>query len=465
MLKNNFQYKDNYMFFKFNGIHSSQYNVMIQNDINDLKIVVNENASIDYVSPKYQNGRYVMGVTRSHRPLPHKLVAYGLTRAEANQIAAWLSPGTIGALIYDYALDWQYNVIISKLGDMNLYPIDAKHFVISFDIEFNTIEGTDAQSTQDAIIMLDIEDVYSSTSDIETEAHYYGINNHKLIPSIACYKKFSSPASSLKEYMTISQPEVNDQNYQCIIPLYVHHIGSGYTKLNISANVGQGAAQCSIIDDRMLYEASISYEVSEFSALLQNKILEYKSNNHLFFINNEMPETKEAHLEIKGLQTKYSTNSISIHSPGNIILCGSAQDLTLTNIAELISTPYSWFFYCTNDSNDLNTEFYKLYGNSDKDEDGKIDSTIFPLDGTGTFYYDVDYIQETQYQFEEGELGLNEGLSNYTVDTTSLLTQIQNGKYRYVYFGFYNIVTVSCDPLKHISVTATQFNNLLLEET
>ena len=43
MLKNNIVYQDNYMYFKFNGIHSSQYNVMIQNNVDDLKIITGQN--------------------------------------------------------------------------------------------------------------------------------------------------------------------------------------------------------------------------------------------------------------------------------------------------------------------------------------------------------------------------------------------------------------------------------------
>lgn len=443
MLKNNFSYQDNYMYFAFNGIHSSSYNLMMQNNIDDLKIITNTNTSIDYISPKYQNGRYMMGVTNSHRPLPHKLIAYGLTRLEANQMAKWLAAGQYGPLIYDYAPDWQYNVVVNKLGDMSLYAIDNKHYIISFDIEFNTIEHTSAKNVMDAVIMLEasrLEEEQGSNKDMFS---YYGVNNTANIPAIACYNATKDIADNS---MYIQKSET-----QWTLPIFIHHLGNDLSLVNVRVNIQEASAtaeenvelqatpsdtvstyKLELASNKLDNNASIQFSSNSANALKTAYIIDYKSRNHLFFINDEMPETKVLRTEIKDLKTLYSNYSISFQSSGLIQSLGCDTDVSLETLQSLTATPYNWFIYCTDDEQQFNTPYYKLYGNAEP--------TVFPAIVTGTFLYDINFIKNDD-----------------SIDYLKLLTKIKG---RHIYFGYYDILTITANPMVDITIAVTQHNDL-----
>ena len=154
MLKNN--YTDDYMCFEFNGINSSAHKLYIQNNIDDLKMYLNRGTNIEYTSPKYQNGRYVMGVTHSHREIPLKLVTEPMSRSDINDIMIWLIDGTIGDLSFDFASKWKYRVIVSSISDPILYATEgASKFIATFDVKFHTIEGTDPINNERLTITID----------------------------------------------------------------------------------------------------------------------------------------------------------------------------------------------------------------------------------------------------------------------------------------------------------------------
>lgn len=155
MLKNN-NYTDQYMCFTFNGINSSEKNVYIQNNTDDLKMYLNRGTNIEYTAPKYQNGRYVMGVTHSHREIPLKLVTEPMSRSDINGIMMWLTDGTIGDLSFDFASEWKYRVIVSSISDPILYATEGTStFIATFDVKFHTIEGTDPINNKRLTITID----------------------------------------------------------------------------------------------------------------------------------------------------------------------------------------------------------------------------------------------------------------------------------------------------------------------
>lgn len=450
MLKNNLVYKDDYIFFTFNGIRSSNYNLMIQNNIDDLKIITNTNSSIDYASLKYQTGRYMMGVTRSHRVLSHKLVAYGLTRNEANKMAAWLQEGNYGSLVYDYAPDWKYNVVINKLGDMNLYPVDIQHFIVSFDIEFNTIEGTDAENIQDAIIILDQTTICAeqaeNSDDITT---YYGINNKKIVPALACYHVHKDTTDADENnYIYCDYRQSSDGQYiinEIKVPLFLHHIGDGYSVLNLSANVGTGDTECEITTE--LIDAAAKIKYSNNGDLSANIILDYKGRNHLFFLNNETPEIKALKSMISGLSLSYSSDSLIFSSPG--ALQELTTDIDEDIVSTLVTTPYSWFFYITNDTSVDYAEYYDLSDNNVQ---------LYPNTANGTFLYDYSYINTITEA---------DGTQASSVNTTDLYNNITDkinalGANTRIYFGYYERINIYLKPMQDATISITQFNDLLI---
>ena len=405
MLKNNLLYQDEYMFFTFNGVYSKDYNLMIQNTNNSLTMHINDGTSIDYVSPKYQNGKYVMGVTRSHRSMPYKLVAYGLTRNEACKIANWLKMGTIGFLSFDYAPDWQYNVIISKCGDITLNSIDIQHFIVSFDITFDTIGGTSAENIYDASLQWD------SSRVTNLKPYLYGINNNTLVPSIMCYMTGAGDSGADKT-------EYNTSPYD--ITLYIHHIGSGQTMLNISANVEQyfSSKRIEIIHNEKTYTLDYKCDTRDTNVF-------YSYNSNLFFINDRLVEEQDQKGQITLNELSYASQPICSNSPGPMI------QYNASDIDYYLTSPYPWFI-CLVTPTDCN-EYYKTTGS-------------YPNSFNGSVYYDTYFNKDT--------------FSDNKQDLQDIIT---NGADKNIYFGFYDKINIKASAnVNIISFTAKQFNDLPL---
>lgn len=428
MLGNNLIYKDNYMFFIFNNIRSEKYNLMIQNEPNSFKIITNDNASINYTTPQNQNGKYVMGVTHPHRTIPHKLVAYGLTSNEIQAMANWLASGTCGSLIYDYAPDWHYNVIISQLSDMNLYAIDSIHFIVSFDIQFETIEGTYAQNTYDSTLRFNVENLDSHTL-------FYGCNNSKSIPTLACYNNTDN---------TIPTISRNTITHQISFPIFIHHLGNGFATYDITAAFQESDV---IIDGKWTDMLSISVDTSKDKSSISYKtdsaaLVNYMHKTNLFFINNLLPEQKLNNESISSLDLAYNREIVNIPSPGPIQKI-DVSDLN-NELKKYLTTPYSWFIVCTSDPIDLATFYIQPQAQSETDF-----APSFPDIASAQFLYDTNYEDQTTW----------EALIDAVAD------DITSSRKNHVFFGFYNILTITATTnLSLLSITSSQYNKLLLGE-
>lgn len=429
MLENKLYYEDEYMYFSFNGKYSKDYNLMIQNGTDDFKIITNENTNIDYVSPKYQNGRYVMGVTHSHRNIPHKLVAYGLTRSEIDDMGLWLKTGTLGALIYDHAPDWKYNVVVSKLSDFNLYPIDTSHFVVSFDIAFDTIEGTYAENVQDANLFL----VEGEFTNLNTHTNIYGINNNIFFPTLACYKRQDSSTRNINKFWGTYH-----------IPVFIHHFGNGPSVLNVHTitqtlekeipDVGNIGLQLSS-DDYFDKGVTATFTINENTSTS----LDYYGNTHSIFVNNQLIEFND---EIQNLDYSYGLEPFVFQSPGKVRYIGrktaQSSDSIKDIIGDCISTPYHWFVYYVEPAKTSYPSFYTEATNSKT----RINN--------GEFIYDFDIITENVLTGE---------MTSYDDAIINIMGKILNSCD--IWFGFYDKCTVSCLPPYSVSISVTQYNNLL----
>ena len=176
MLRNNiYAYEDDYMYFTFNGIHSSTYNLIQQNDLEDLKIYADRDTKVDFLQPKYQTGQYLLGVSNPQRKFPLKLVAENVTRVEIKKIIKWLEAGTVGTLSFDYSPDWQYDVVVSEMKDPNIYVLDDEnHFIASFEVTFTTIEQSIAYNKFNSEFTIDANSIGSGQQ-------YAGFNNSYFI--------------------------------------------------------------------------------------------------------------------------------------------------------------------------------------------------------------------------------------------------------------------------------------------
>lgn len=312
MLENNLFYKDEYMQFSFKDIHSSRYNLYITNDIDDLKIFINSEASIEYTTPKYQNSKIVLGVTRPQRNIPLSLVAYGLTRQEILKMTKWIKVGEIGELCFDFAKDWVYDTIISEVSDLNIYPLENDTFMAVFDTQFSTLNGTAARNTLDAVA-------------------YYGGGSEALTEQASAYnnEKLKIPSFNINK----------DDSGTYIIDLF--YLGDGCINLNINHSY-EGENKDIELEINC---PSVSTTLQNFSTKIKAKekinetigILTYSQRENLFFIDYMLPEQQESHDIIGNLITNLSYEPLILKSPGAPVLI---QDRN--QFEELISTPFNW---------------------------------------------------------------------------------------------------------------------------
>ena len=379
MLKSNYKYEDEYMYFTFKGVHSSKYNIVIQNDIEDLKLYVNSNISIDFTSPKNQNGQYVLGVSRPQRKIPLNIVAENLTRKDVIEIAKWLKSGSIGELGFDFSPDWVYDVILTTDKDINLYPIDDEYFTMSWELEFSTVNSSCARSKQKGWVQYEKD---KSEIDETTTASRYiiqqtSINNFLGIPIL----QLNNPED---------EDEEQDEEQYTSHTIMINHIGTLNTNINIKYNrlynkdntqeddTQEDNAQEDNTQEDNAQEKDFSlllYCNNENYLRLNGKIktgdiIEYKGANNLVFKNNKIIQ------ELDDTQVDYNIFSLNLKSPGAPILVKSRNELeTLVN-----ETPYSYFVCKSKKS--VGTAFIPL---NDAEHE-------YPLSTDCAIFYDLDTV-------------------------------------------------------------------------
>ena len=138
MLKNNkYYYEDCYMYFTFNGIHSSVYNLFIQSK-NDLKIENTIGAKSSFVSAAFQEGNYYTGTEKTQKTFKRKCAAEGLTLSQYKAMMKWLTVGTTGFLVFDSNPYWGWTVVLDTVGDATFMD-GANNLVVEFELTFKTI--------------------------------------------------------------------------------------------------------------------------------------------------------------------------------------------------------------------------------------------------------------------------------------------------------------------------------------
>ena len=154
MLRNNkYYYEDRYMYFTFNGIHSSKYNLFIQNK-NDLKIENTIGAKSSFVSAAFQEGNYYTGTERTQKTIKRKCAAEGLTLSQYKEMMKWLSAGDTGFLSFDSDPYWGWTVVLDTVGDATFLDRSGG-LVVEFELTFKTIGTYLARNRYPAYVGLD----------------------------------------------------------------------------------------------------------------------------------------------------------------------------------------------------------------------------------------------------------------------------------------------------------------------
>ena len=170
--KKQYYYIDDYMYFTFAGVNSKKYNLFITNSKGFTKVVT-AGASVQTEAPDYQNMAYYLGTTKSQKSIKIDVATQGLDYDNYKEMIHWLAEGNTGFLYLDTDIDWGWDVVVSKLGDVTYNP-SCRGDVYEFNIQFDTIGTYKARSPWDTTIDLDkvFDNIITNDEDDEMETNY-----------------------------------------------------------------------------------------------------------------------------------------------------------------------------------------------------------------------------------------------------------------------------------------------------
>lgn len=211
---NQYYYEDEFMYFNFNNVHSSEYNLFMVNTGDNIKIVNNTNSSTEYSSPAYQGTTYYLGTTKKQKEFKYNCAAKGLTFAKCRELFQWLSVGTLGYLILYDNPNWGYDVVLEEVGDAIKTKTGQDQYIVEFEITFKTV-GTYLASSVYPSSLNDIKTLSNKIIDETTDYKEYDhtIANEYGIPEIDCIAIDTTTSTSNMTY-TINLPSVcNEYSY------------------------------------------------------------------------------------------------------------------------------------------------------------------------------------------------------------------------------------------------------------
>ena len=207
-----YYYEDQFMYFNFNGIHSSQYNLFMINKGDNIKIITDTKSKTEFLSPSYQNFTYFLGTTDTQKEFKYNCAAEDLTFAQCGELFQWLKQGTLGFLILDSNPDWGYDAVLENVSDAITTPIGANRYIVEFDVTFKTV-GTYLASSVYPSSLDEIDEI--SSNQIEGTDYTYRdktILNEYGIPEIDCVN--IRPTNKNTNKYTINLPGVcNEYSY------------------------------------------------------------------------------------------------------------------------------------------------------------------------------------------------------------------------------------------------------------
>lgn len=408
MLKSNeYFYNDEYMYFTFNTTHSSKYNLIIQNDIDDLKIYADRGSKVDFLQPANQTGQYMLGVSHPQRQFPLKLVAQNLNRRDIREVTKWLETGTVGTLSFDYAPDWEYDVVVSSLTDPNIYPLDDELFVMTVEVTFVTMEEAIAHNMNDGI--LDIK-----PSDFEEKSIIFApiVSNNLPIPPFSVEKTNTDNVYSLKIFFLGNQKAT----------LNIVAYDTRGSKTTDATTYAELVVSIPDILERQGCKAHIVYPKD---TIPNTYILEYNNLSNSFLINGKLAETKILNNELVGKTSEadksythfiYNPTGIAVQSPGEPMLI---NDYDEDELEQLASTGRK-YFVCSVKEKELSNSIYY------------IPSTIQAKDK-----YDFKFVYNDNDKI------------------------ILNPEYENHYFGYYQTIQIKAENYTKLTFTIRQYNNTL----
>lgn len=141
---------DNFLYFTYNGVHSSEFDTFYVNNGEDISFPFSHNVSHKLVSPLNQDRSYWLGSNRGDKKFSMELAVKDKTFYDTEKIFEWLDPSEPGELIIDYRANYLYKVIIDKITDPKIIPRELPNGLIEnillFSITFTSINSHVAET-------------------------------------------------------------------------------------------------------------------------------------------------------------------------------------------------------------------------------------------------------------------------------------------------------------------------------
>lgn len=138
-----------YIYFTFDGVSSSRFNLVVQNQGEDLLFPSQPGFDNQIIAPIYQGATYLAGVNKKERVFNFNCWVDSLSIDLVREMLTWLSVNKIGSLVLDYNPNFQYRVKINSISDFKHMPIngDSGTSNYEFTISFVTIGNPSSEST------------------------------------------------------------------------------------------------------------------------------------------------------------------------------------------------------------------------------------------------------------------------------------------------------------------------------
>lgn len=136
-----------YLYFTFDGVSSSRFNLIVQNQGEDLIFPSQPTFENQIITPLYQGATYLAGVQTKDRVFTFSCWVDSITTETVREMLNWLSVNKTGLLSLDYNPNFAYNVKVSNLSDlkhMDLNNDGTGNY--EFSLSFITIGNGQAES-------------------------------------------------------------------------------------------------------------------------------------------------------------------------------------------------------------------------------------------------------------------------------------------------------------------------------
>lgn len=464
MLKNNtYYYKDCYMYFSFNGVHSSKYNLFMQNNKNDLKIENNLGAKSSFVSAAFQEGTYYTGTQRTQKTFKRKCAAEGLTLSQYKEMMTWLKFGATGFLVFDSNPYWGWDVVLTDITDAS-YMVRNSSMVVELELTFKTVGSYLARNNYTAYSVLDAE---KSKSTCNNEPNSSMFSNEFGIPAIYVLNSEVNNGSNAKQttYTIAIQSISNIHQY-----MNWFGIASPIPSANLTGSVKIEYNNLTVVETQIkLPKASPITEV-----------LSYYGETHSMLINNnaaEMCDNLERHaqtdniLRIASLEPKKIDDFI-LSDQGLGLLPETALQLEQEGYNALCLVKKTPGSYNSNYNSGVDSDIYTTFLFFLNDGTDVLSTHDYAIDSKINNNNDyVEYLVNSQYLE-----GSDDTRSQYTTyDASSVSSQYAMAKTRVYYYnsklppsqeGYscymckVDTITLTIKNIQNSAIEITAYNNL-----